>query len=107
MKVRFLLISLLAGLGMVAASCSKTDPTPDPKPDPKIDDIIIAHRGKPVLGKFDAAYCEEKYKLWTKAGVRLSFYTIDTDDQINWYLSHKDNVVACTNYPVKLLKAVK
>lgn len=288
MKVRFLLISLLAGLGMVAASCSKTDPTPDPKPDPKIDNIIIAHRGackefnlpdnslaalkrsidlglyasecdinitsdgkvivihgesfggKPVLGntyetlknagtlsngeklplledflkavlngkgtklmldikslsesaggnaqsikagvaaaklikemkaekrvmfiigrldvfkgvidevgsawdvaymnhdltpqkflsntggktnwgnfdisafgknpdtgKFDAAYCEEKYKLWTKAGVRLSFYTIDTDDQINWYLSHKDNVVACTNYPVKLLKAVK
>lgn len=49
------------------ASCSKTDPTPDPKPDPKIDNIIIAHRGKPVLGKFYAAYCEEKYKLWTKA----------------------------------------
>lgn len=43
------------------------DPTPDPKPDPKIDNIIIAHRGKPVLGKFYAAYCEEKYKLWTKA----------------------------------------
>lgn len=30
-------------------------------------DNIISDGKNPDTGKFDAAYCEEKYKLWTKA----------------------------------------
>ena len=60
----------------------------------------------PETGKFDPKYTDELLKKWNDAGIELSFYNIDTEDQINWYLPHKEDVKACSNYPLQLLKRV-
>ncbi|MCQ2120001.1 MAG: hypothetical protein MJY84_08775 [Bacteroidales bacterium] len=46
----------------------------------------------------------EKLAEWNRAGIELSFYNIDTEEQIAWWLPNKDKVKACTNYPYKLMK---
>lgn len=60
----------------------------------------------PETGKFDPKYTDDLLKKWNDAGVELSFYNIDTEDQIQWYLPHKENVKACSNYPLQLLQRV-
>ena len=68
----------------------------------------ISEFGKnPSTSKFDAEYTDKRLKEWNDAGVELSFYNIDTEEQIKWYLPHSKNVKACSNYPSALLKRVK
>lgn len=46
----------------------------------------------------------EKLAEWNRAGIEISFYNIDSEEQIAWWLPYKDRVKACTNYPFKLMK---
>lgn len=57
-------------------------------------------------GKFDASIAESKLKEWNDAGVELSFYNIDTEAQIQWWLPHRNEVKACTNYPNALMRRI-
>lgn len=60
----------------------------------------------PSSGAFDADYAEAQYQKWCDAGLTLSFYNIDTEPLIRWYLPHKETLVVCTNYPVQLLERI-
>lgn len=64
----------------------------------------ISSFAKNSAGNFDPSICESKLKEWNAAGVDVSFYNIDTEAQIQWWLPHKDDVMACTNYPMALMK---
>lgn len=60
-------------------------------------------------GNFDiSAFGLDDTKLagWQSAGIIVSFYNIDTDEQIAWWLPHRKDVMACTNYPHKLLQTL-
>lgn len=67
---------------------------------------ILGFGKNPDTGVFDAKYAEAQYQMWCDAGLTLSFYNIDTEPLIQWYLPHKDTMVVCTNYPVQLLERI-
>ncbi|MBP5301740.1 MAG: glycerophosphodiester phosphodiesterase, partial [Bacteroidales bacterium] len=65
----------------------------------------VAASGHPWANlNLDGFGCDDaKLKSWEDAGIKVSFYNVNSVDQRAWWLRHSSRIIACTDYPRTLL----
>ena len=46
----------------------------------------------------------DKLAYWEAAGIELSFYNVNTGEQMDWWMQFSRRIKACTDYPEALIK---